>query len=67
MTVDLAPVEHRKLKLWCATAAAELELPEVAASEVVRVLVGLLQEDAAVAERVRNELVRSGGSRRGWN
>lgn len=66
MTVDLAPVEHRRLKLWCAQAAAELELPEVAASEVVRTLVGLLQEDVAVAERVRAELVRSGGSRRGW-
>lgn len=66
MTVDVAPVEHRRLKLWCATAAAELELPEVAASEVARVLFTLLHEDAALADRVRAELVKSGGSRRGW-
>lgn len=66
MTVDVAPVEHRRLKLWCATAAAELELPEVAASEVARVLFTLLHEDAELAERVRAELVKSGGSRRGW-
>jgi hypothetical protein len=66
MTVDLAPIEHRKLKLWCAQAAADLELPEVAASEVVRVLVARLQSDTDLAERIRADLAENGGSRRGW-
>jgi hypothetical protein len=66
MTVDLAPIEHRKLKLWCAQAAADLELPEVAASEVVRVLVARLQSDPDLAERIRADLAENGGSRRGW-
>lgn len=66
MTVDLAPIEHRKLKLWCAQAAADLELPEVAASEVVRVLVSRLQSDPDLAEQIRTDLAENGGSRRGW-
>lgn len=65
-TVDLAPVEHRRLKAWCAAAAAELELPEVAASEVVRVLVARLQADPGLADAVRADLAANGGSRRGW-
>jgi hypothetical protein len=55
-----------KLKLWCAQTAADLELPEVAASEVVRVLVAQLQSDADLAERIRADLAENGGSRRGW-
>lgn len=66
MTVDLSPIEHRKLRLWCAQTAADLELPEVAASEVVRVLVARLQSDADLAERIRADLAENGGSRRGW-
>lgn len=66
MTVDLSPIEHRKLKLWCAQTAADLELPEVAASEVVRILVARLQSDADLAERIRADLAENGGSRRGW-
>lgn len=66
MTVDLAPIEHRKLRLWCAQTAADLELPEVAASEVVRVLVARLQTDPGLAEAVRTDLAANGGSRRGW-
>lgn len=66
MTVDMPPIEHRRLKLWCAQAAADLELPEVAASEVVRVLVARLQADPGLADAVRADLAANGGSRRGW-
>lgn len=65
-TVDLAPVEHRKLKLWCAQAADQLELPEVAASEVVRIAIARIQSDPDFAEQVLADLAASGGSRRGW-
>ncbi|PRY53520.1 hypothetical protein [Glycomyces artemisiae] len=65
-TVDLAPVEHRKLKLWCAQAADQLELPEVAASEVVRVAIARIQSDPVFAEQVLADLAANGGSRRGW-
>lgn len=65
LTVNMSPVEHRKLKLWCAQAAADLELPEVAVSEVMRVLAARLQSDEDLAARVLADLAANGGSRRG--
>jgi hypothetical protein len=64
MTVELQPVEHRKLKAWCTAAADDLELPLIAGAEVLRVLWQLAQDDPDLAARVRDELARSGGSRR---
>lgn len=63
-TVDLQPVEHRQFRRWCEETADELGLPAVASSEVVRVLIQLVQDDPALAARVRAELRKSGGSRR---
>lgn len=63
-TVDLQPVEHRQFRRWCEETADELGLPAVASSEVVRVMIQLVQEDPALAARVRAELRKSGGSRR---
>lgn len=63
-TVDLQPVEHRQFRRWCEEAADELGLPAVASSEVVRVLIQLVQDDPTLAARVLAELRLSGGSRR---
>lgn len=56
ITVDLAPLDHRALRRWCADAAVELEVPTVAAADVVRVLVDLVATDPALADRVRAAL-----------
>lgn len=63
-TVDLQPVEHRRLRAWCQDTADVLGIPEVAHSEVIRVLIRLVQEDPKLAARVRAELEQTGGSRR---
>lgn len=64
VTVELSPMEHKALRQWCAQTAADLDLPVVAGAEVFRALFSLMREDTAVAERVRIELERTGGSRR---
>lgn len=64
VTVPLTPVEHQRLRAWSVEAAAELGLTEVAAAEVLRVLLGLVLADPEVSARVRAELHRSGGNRR---
>jgi hypothetical protein len=64
VTVELSPVEHRALRTWCAETSADLDLPLVAGAEVLRVLLHLMQTDAALADAVRADLERSGGSRR---
>ncbi|QSB07136.1 hypothetical protein [Natronoglycomyces albus] len=64
MTVNMPPVDHRKLKLWSAQAAADLDLPEVAAAEVLRTLWEIAVDDDDLQDRIRQRLLTSGGSLR---
>ncbi len=64
VTVELSPREHQALRQWCARTSADLDLPLVAGAEVFRALLGLMREQPAVADQVRAELARTGGSRR---
>jgi hypothetical protein len=52
-TVDLSPVEHRRLAVWCAEAAAELGHARVTGQDVLRALVVELLSDDALADRIR--------------
>jgi len=64
VTVELSPMEHKALRQWCAQTSADLDLPVVAGAEVFRALLSLMRSDPEVADQVRAELERSGGSRR---
>lgn len=64
VTVELSPMEHQALRQWCARTSAELDLPLVAGAEVFRALLSLMRDQSAVADQVRAELARTGGSRR---
>ncbi|WP_028927220.1 hypothetical protein [Pseudonocardia acaciae] len=64
VTVELSPMEHKALRQWCAQTSAELDLPVVAGAEVFRVLLALMRDDPSMADAVRAELERTGGSRR---
>lgn len=64
VTVELSPMEHKLLRRWCADTSADLDLPVVAGAEVFRALLSLMLDDPEVAEQVRAELARTGGSRR---
>ncbi|HEY0578367.1 MAG TPA: hypothetical protein VGD73_30045 [Pseudonocardia sp.] len=64
VTVELSPMEHKALRQWCAQTSADLDLPVVAGAEVFRALLSLMRNDPEVAEQVRAELERTGGSRR---
>lgn len=64
VTVAMSPVEHRKLRTWCALTAAELELPQVAGAEVLRVLWNMAQADPELNARLQAEIAQTGGTRR---
>ena len=64
VTVELSPMEHKALRQWCAVTSAELDLPVVAGAEVFRALLSLMRDDPKMADQVRSELERTGGSRR---
>lgn len=64
ITVAMPPVDHRRLKTWCASTAAELELPIVAGAEVLRLLWSMTQTDPDLVDRLKTELARTGGSQR---
>jgi hypothetical protein len=64
VTVELSPMEHKALRQWCAVTAAELDLPVVAGAEVFRALLWLMRGNPRMAELVRAQLERTGGSRR---
>lgn len=64
VTVELSPMEHKALRQWCAQTAGDLDLPVVAGAEVFRALLSLMRADPAMADAVRAELERTGGSRR---
>jgi hypothetical protein len=53
-TVDLSPVEHRQLAVWCAEAAAELGRARVTGQDVLRALVTELLSDDELARRIRD-------------
>jgi hypothetical protein len=53
LTLDLAPVQHRKLTRWCADAAYELGLSKVPATSVIRLLIGQLASDPELAARIQ--------------
>jgi hypothetical protein len=42
VTVDMPPALHRRLKTWSSWAAGQLDVADVPAAEVVRILVELL-------------------------
>lgn len=50
VTVDMPPPLHRKLKAWSSFAAGQLDVADVPAAEVVRILVELLTADPAKVE-----------------
>ena len=64
VTVELSPMEHKALRQWCALTAGDLDLPVVAGAEVFRALLSLMRGNPEVADQVRTELERTGGSRR---
>jgi len=53
LTLDLAPVQHRALTVWCSDTAYELGLTKVPATSVLRLLVGQLTTDPELAARIR--------------
>lgn len=64
MTVDMSPTLHRKLKAWTGFAAGQLDVADVPAAEVVRILVELLTANPSEVDLARpmvqaviNELV----------
>jgi len=64
VTVELSPMEHKALRQWCAQSSADRDLPVVAGAEVFRALLSLMRNDPGMADQVRAELERTGGSRR---
>lgn len=64
ITVELSPLEHRKLRRLCDQYADQLGAAQVAGAEVVRVLLALVDADETLAARVGDELARTGGNRR---
>jgi hypothetical protein len=53
LTLDLSPVQHRALTVWCSDTAYELGLTKVPATSVLRLLVGQLTSDPELAARIR--------------
>lgn len=53
MTVDMSPALHRKLKSWSGWAAQQLDVADVPAAEVVRILVEVLTSNPAEVELAR--------------
>jgi hypothetical protein len=63
-TVVLDNDEYEGLADYCRAVERRTGRRGVAGSEVVRVLLGLLRHDDALAERVRAEIEQNGGNRR---
>ena len=59
MTVDMPPSLHRKLKGWTAFASNHLDVADVPAAEVVRILVELLTVEPDKAPEVTRPLVQA--------
>jgi hypothetical protein len=58
ITVDLAPVDHRRLKRWCDDATEQTGTATVPAADVVRALLARLHADPALAAQVIADLRR---------
>ena len=58
MTVDMSPTLHRRLKSWSGWAAGQLDVADVPAAEVVRILVELLTSNPNEVE-VSGPLLRA--------
>lgn len=50
MTVDMPPSLHRRLKNWSAWAAGQMDVADVPAAEVVRIMVEVLTSNPAEVE-----------------
>lgn len=64
VTVELQPIEHRRLRRLCERYADDLGVVQVAGAEVLRVMLGMLDDDELLAARVGEQLRRTGGNRR---
>lgn len=64
VTVDLRWAEHRALRLLCLWYAEQLDVTQVAASEVIRALVQMALTDERLAAQLGGALAETGGSRR---
>ncbi|MYV42918.1 hypothetical protein GT030_29645 [Streptomyces sp. SID1328] len=53
VTVDMQPALHRRLKSWSGWAAGQLDVADVPAAEVVRILVELLTSNPDDVEMAR--------------
>ncbi|MFD9099314.1 hypothetical protein [Streptomyces collinus] len=53
MTVDMPPALHRRLKGWSGWAAGQLDVADVPAAEVVRILVEILTSNPEEVEMAR--------------
>lgn len=59
MTVDMPPSLHRRLKGWTGFASQHLDVADVPAAEVVRILVELLTTEPDKATEVTRPLVNA--------
>ena len=59
-TVDLAPLQHNRLKAWCNEAAVQLGRTRVTTQDVMRTMVELLLDDKPLTEKTLAEAVRKG-------
>jgi len=53
LTLDLAPVQHRALTVWCSDTGYELGLTKLPATVVLRLLIGELVSDPELATRIK--------------
>lgn len=58
ITVDLAPVDHRRLKRWCDDVAEPVGTATVPLADVVRVLLARLHADRDLQAQVIDDLRR---------
>jgi len=53
LTLDLAPVQHRALTVWCSDTGYELGLTKLPATVVLRLLIGELVSNPELATRIK--------------
>ncbi|MCX4665068.1 hypothetical protein [Streptomyces uncialis] len=61
VTVDVRPTVHRRLKRWCNSTAAELDMSSVDLSALLRVLADEVLEDEKLSDRVAKRLQAGDG------
>lgn len=59
VTLDLAPLQYRRLNRWCDDAADELGVARVTAASVLRELLTQLEDDPELSKRIRANLKAS--------